>query len=140
MNRGNQPIPNINIVCDTDTASKEEKCSSSPPRRRRISRSPSPRRPSVNLQDDKEVPTFQIFKYNKDSTFETGEGECGKCKKKIFAAEKVWGPGTDKPWHKDCLNCYSCGKRLETATMQENEDDPYCLPCYNKQFAPLGKL
>ena len=144
MNQGNQTnIPNINIISDTEsTTQKEEKCTSSPPRRRRMSRSPSPRRPSVNLQDDKnDVPTFQIFKFNKDTTFETGEGECGKCKKKIFAAEKVWGPGTDNPWHKDCLNCYSCGKRLETATMHEHEDDPYCLPCHNKQVAQLlGKL
>ena len=142
MNRGsgNQTIPDINIDCDTDNASKEDKFVASPFGRRRISRSPSPRRPSVNLQDEKEIPAFQIYKYNKDTTFETGEGECGKCKKKIFAAEKVWGPGTDNPWHKDCLNCYSCSKRLETATMHEYEDDPYCLPCYNKQFAPLGKL
>jgi hypothetical protein len=142
MNRGTgkQTIPDINIVCDTETTSKEETCTASPFGRRRISRSPSPRRPSVNLEEDKDAPTFQIFKYNKATTFETGEGECGKCKKKIFAAEKVWGPGTDNPWHKDCLNCYSCSKRLETATMHEHEDDPYCLPCYNKQFAPLGKM
>ena len=137
-NEGNQTnIPNINIISDTTepTTQNEETCSS-PPRRRRISRSPSPRRTS-RQEEDKDVPTFQIFKYNKDTTFETGEGECGKCKKKIFATEKIWGPGIDNPWHKDCLKCYSCGKRLETATMHEHEDDPYCLPCHNKQVAEL---
>ena len=34
--------------------------------------------------DDKEVPTFKIFKFNKDTTFKTGEGVCGKCKEKIY--------------------------------------------------------
>ena len=91
-------------------------------------------------RDENERPTFKIYKYNKESTFETGDGVCGKCKKKIFAAEKVWGPGKDHPWHKDCLLCECCGRHLESSTMREHKDLPYCLACYNKKHAPTGKF
>ena len=131
-------LPKISGVGDKSI--KEGESSPCPLRNRRISRVSSPRPESPSVQSDDEFPTFQIYKYNKASTFRTGEGECGKCKKKIFATEKVWGPGKDNPWHKDCLNCETCGKHLETSTMQEHGDKPYCIACYNKDHAPLGVL
>ena len=92
------------------------------------------------IMDDKEVPTFKVFKFNKNTEFQTGDGICGKCKGKIFAAEKVWGPGEDNPWHKDCLKCLSCRKKLEPGSFQEDDGDPYCTACFNKKNVPLGLL
>ena len=132
-------IPKISIVTESGALSSGlEETSNSRPRTRRVSRSPSPRRGSKN--DDVEAPHFEIFKFNKDTVFQTGEGICGKCKNKIFAAEKVWGPGEDNPYHKDCLICEMCEKRLETSTMEEHDNKAYCIACYNKHFAPLAKL
>ena len=135
----NTRVPKVSIINESGIVSSEvEEASTSRPRTRRISRSPSPRRASRN--EDVELPHFEIFKYNKDTVFHTGEGICGKCKDKIFATEKVWGPGEDNPYHRDCLVCELCEKHLETSTMEEHEDKAYCIACYNKSFTPLGKL
>ena len=91
--------------------------------------------------DEKDgTPQFKIFKFNKNSEFQTSNEFCGKCKGKIFAAEKVFGPGEDNPWHKDCLKCFSCNKKLDSGSMQEDDGDPYCSTCYNKKNVPLGLL
>ena len=90
---------------------------------------------------DKDVPTFGRFRFNKNTEFKTGDGVCGKCKGKIFAAEKVWGPGEDNPWHKDCLKCIDCKKQLDSGSMQEDQGDPYFSGCFNKiKGSRLGLL
>ena len=133
-----QSVPKIKVDGDDDKLSAEEDFSAYLSRNRRMSRTPTPRRESVISTEDKNMPTFHIYKYNKDTTFETGEGLCGKCKKVVYAAEKVWGPGENIPWHKDCLRCQTCHKHLEPGNMEEFEGEPYCSSCYNKEHAPLG--
>ena len=69
-----------------------------------------------------------------------GQNEnCGRCNKKVYAAEKVWGPGKDQPWHQTCLSCKTCGKRLDSATMKAYQNEVYCTACYNKDHTPLAK-
>ena len=130
--------PKIKLNESEDKLSAEEDYAQYLSRNRRMSRTPTPRRASIISNEDKDIPTFHIYKYNKDSTYETGEGFCGKCKKVVFAAEKVWGPGDNVPWHKECLRCQTCNKLLEPATMEEYEEEPYCSSCFNKQHALLG--
>ena len=136
----NTRVPKVSIVNESGIVSSEVEEPSTPrPRIRRISRSPSPRRVSRN--EDVELPHFEIYKYNKDTVFNTGEGVCGKCNEKIFLTEKVWGPGEDNPWHKDCLKCTDCKKQLDSGSMQEDQGDPYCSGCFNKiKGSRLGLL
>ena len=68
-----------------------------------------------------------------------GKDVCGRCSKKVYAAEKVWGPVKDQPWHQHCLTCKTCGKRLDSSTMKPFENEAYCLACYNKYHTPLAK-
>ena len=69
----------------------------------------------------------------------SGKDICGRCNKKVYAAEKVWGPVKDQPWHQNCLTCKSCGKRLDSSTMKPFENEAYCVACYNKYHTPLAK-
>ena len=60
---------------------------------------------------------------------------CGSCKGKIKPEQKTFGPG-NIPWHKYCLACASCGRRLTFETMEEFRNKPYCETCYEKQLHP----
>ena len=64
---------------------------------------------------------------------------CGRCNKKVYAAERVWGPGKDQPWHQNCLTCKGCGKRLDSSTMKSHQNEIYCTACFNKHHTPLAK-
>lgn len=44
------------------------------------------------------------------------------------------GPGR-KLYHKPCLSCNSCNKRLDSYTLLEHDQKPYCKPCHIKSFA-----
>ena len=61
-----------------------------------------------------------------------GKDVCGRCKGNIDPEEKTWGPD-NIPWHKHCLACASCGKRLKLETMEEFRHKSYCSACYEKQ-------
>ncbi|KAL0577171.1 hypothetical protein V5O48_004810 [Marasmius crinis-equi] len=55
------------------------------------------------------------------------------CSKSVYAAEQVMGPGR-KLYHKPCLACTSCNKRLDSYTLLEHDQQPYCKSCHVKNF------
>jgi hypothetical protein len=65
-----------------------------------------------------------------------GAPKCVKCNKYAYFTEQAHAPGGI--YHKACLNCVSCSKRLETSTLNENSGNLYCKTCYMKSFGPVG--
>ncbi|KAI8052766.1 hypothetical protein BDF21DRAFT_431914 [Thamnidium elegans] len=61
---------------------------------------------------------------------------CTGCKKPVYAAELVLGAGNK--YHKVCLKCSDCGKRLDSTNMVDRDFDLYCRGCYSKLFGPKG--
>ncbi|KAJ3566723.1 hypothetical protein NP233_g6824 [Leucocoprinus birnbaumii] len=59
---------------------------------------------------------------------------CPRCSKAVYAAEQVMGPGR-KLYHKPCLSCMICKKRLDSYTLVEHDQEPYCKSCYTKNFS-----
>ncbi|TCD69002.1 hypothetical protein EIP91_009224 [Steccherinum ochraceum] len=43
------------------------------------------------------------------------------------------GPGR-KLYHKPCLACLTCGKRLDSYNLVEHDQEPYCKTCHVKNF------
>ncbi|KAF8990251.1 hypothetical protein BDQ17DRAFT_1372140 [Cyathus striatus] len=62
-----------------------------------------------------------------------GTHYCPRCSKPVYAAEQVMGPGR-KLYLKQCLTCKSCSKRLDSLSLVEHEEEPYCKNCHVKQF------
>ncbi|GLB44111.1 putative protein with zinc-binding domain present in Lin-11, Isl-1, Mec-3 [Lyophyllum shimeji] len=58
---------------------------------------------------------------------------CPRCSKAVYAAEQVMGPGR-KLYHKPCLACTFCNKRLDSYTLLEHDQEPYCKPCHVRNF------
>ncbi|KAF7420800.1 hypothetical protein PC9H_011318 [Pleurotus ostreatus] len=63
----------------------------------------------------------------------TGTSVCPKCLKAVYAAEQVMGPGR-MLYHKPCLACTMCNKRLDSLTLLEHNHKPYCKLCHVKHF------
>ena len=63
-------------------------------------------------------------------------GLCAKCQKTVYHMEETQALG--KIWHTVCLKCTSCNKKLETGTLCEHDDKPYCKPCHTKNFGTEG--
>ncbi|KAM5530850.1 hypothetical protein V8D89_015494 [Ganoderma adspersum] len=62
-----------------------------------------------------------------------GTPQCPKCTKSVYAAEQIMGPGR-KLYHKSCLRCTSCDKRLDSFSLVEHDEQPYCKICHVKLF------
>jgi len=62
-----------------------------------------------------------------------GSTICPRCSKAVYAAEQVMGPGR-KIYHKSCLTCYSCKRRLDSFSLVEHDGEPYCRPCHVRGF------
>ncbi|EIM80133.1 LIM-domain-containing protein [Stereum hirsutum FP-91666 SS1] len=58
---------------------------------------------------------------------------CPRCSKAVYAAEQVMGPGR-KLYHKPCLSCMECNKRLDSYNLVEHDQEPYCKNCHTKLF------
>ncbi|OSC99973.1 LIM-domain-containing protein [Trametes coccinea BRFM310] len=58
---------------------------------------------------------------------------CPRCTKAVYAAEQIMGPGR-KLYHKPCLACKNCGKRLDSFSLVEHNEEPYCKNCHVKLF------
>ncbi|KAJ7145988.1 hypothetical protein C8R44DRAFT_656022 [Mycena epipterygia] len=63
----------------------------------------------------------------------SGSATCPRCTKSVYAAEQVLGPGR-KFYHKPCLACMTCKKRLDSFTLLEHDQEPYCKSCHAKNF------
>ncbi len=61
--------------------------------------------------------------------------QCARCGKSVYQAEQVIGPQS-KPYHKTCLTCVVCGKRLDSTLLLEHDGDAYCKNCHR---AHLGQ-
>ncbi|KAI4522943.1 hypothetical protein K525DRAFT_197617 [Schizophyllum commune Loenen D] len=59
--------------------------------------------------------------------------KCPRCSKSVYAAEQVIGPGRSF-YHKGCLKCTSCDKRLDSYTLLEHDQLPYCKQCHIREF------
>ncbi|TFK83866.1 hypothetical protein K466DRAFT_589387 [Polyporus arcularius HHB13444] len=62
-----------------------------------------------------------------------GSPRCPRCSTAVYAAEQIMGPGR-KLYHKSCLKCTSCNKRLDSFSLVEHEEEPYCKLCHVKLF------
>ena len=65
-----------------------------------------------------------------------GAPSCQKCSKSVYFTEQVTGPGG--MYHKTCLTCSECSKRLDSTLLCEKEGKPWCKGCYGKLFGPKG--
>ncbi|CUA71535.1 Cysteine and glycine-rich protein 3 [Rhizoctonia solani] len=62
-----------------------------------------------------------------------GPSKCPRCEKTVYAAEQIIGPGR-QIYHKFCLKCTSCNKRLDSYSLVEHNQQPYCKPCHVRGF------
>jgi hypothetical protein len=110
---------------------------------------PSETKPAVTPNDDSESneqssPTKSTTGYIKHQTsyvprkfnFQSQQDVCVGCGKTVYAAELVLGAGNK--YHKMCLKCCQCGKRLDSTNMADRNFDLYCKGCYSKSFGPKG--
>ncbi|TPX62594.1 hypothetical protein PhCBS80983_g00407 [Powellomyces hirtus] len=65
-----------------------------------------------------------------------GSPSCPRCGKAVYMAEQINGPGGQ--WHKTCLTCKECNRRLDSTSLTEREKEAYCKMCYGKMFGPKG--
>lgn len=45
-----------------------------------------------------------------------------------------------QPFHSSCYNCFTCHRKLETATLSEHKGEIYCKSCYTRQFGAHGLI
>ncbi|ORX36126.1 hypothetical protein BD324DRAFT_525488 [Kockovaella imperatae] len=58
---------------------------------------------------------------------------CTTCGKSVYHVEQVFGPGK-KVYHKPCLKCKQCNKRLDPGGLVDHDLDPYCKHCHLQLF------
>lgn len=59
---------------------------------------------------------------------------CPRCEKQVYQVEQALGPNGF--YHKTCLTCKECNRRLDSTTLTEREKEIYCKTCYSKNFGP----
>ncbi|KAG8707047.1 hypothetical protein FRC08_000727 [Ceratobasidium sp. 394] len=59
--------------------------------------------------------------------------KCPRCDKTVYAAEQIIGPGR-QVYHKFCLKCTACNKRLDSYSLVEHDNEPYCKGCHLRGF------
>jgi len=60
---------------------------------------------------------------------------CPACSRSVFPAEAVMAADR-KPFHKQCVKCSECTKKLVPANMNDHRSKLYCNLCYANQFMP----
>ncbi|XP_069128903.1 testin-like isoform X1 [Argopecten irradians] len=58
---------------------------------------------------------------------------CPACDELIFSGE--YTKAMEQNYHKDHLACHNCDKKLIACRYILKEENPYCIPCYQEQFA-----
>ncbi|TPX35985.1 hypothetical protein SmJEL517_g01835 [Synchytrium microbalum] len=66
-----------------------------------------------------------------------GGAICPRCSKTVYANESVNGPSGGS-WHKACMTCKECNKRLDSMNLTEKDGEAYCKTCYGKLYGPKG--
>jgi hypothetical protein len=92
----------------------------------------SPTKPTSSGGYTKHQTSYVPRKFN----FQSQQDTCVGCGKTVYAAELVLGAGNK--YHKMCLKCCQCGKRLDSTNMADRDFDLYCKGCYGKSFGPKG--
>ncbi|KAL1742082.1 LIM-domain-containing protein [Schizophyllum fasciatum] len=59
---------------------------------------------------------------------------CPRCSQPVYAAEQAIGPARAF-YHKACLRCASCDKRLDSGSLLEHHRQPYCNLCHLRLFS-----
>lgn len=54
---------------------------------------------------------------------------CPRCNDRVYAAEQVIGP-LSKMYHRHCLKCVVCQRRLDSVSLLEHDGEPYCSNCH----------
>ncbi|KAI8343751.1 hypothetical protein BC941DRAFT_412229 [Chlamydoabsidia padenii] len=65
-----------------------------------------------------------------------GAPSCTRCQKAVYMAEQVVGPSG--VYHKSCLTCKECNKRLDSTTLAEREGEAYCKVCHSRKWGIKG--
>ena len=60
---------------------------------------------------------------------------CPYCDKSVFPAESYMAADR-RPFHKQCVKCWTCEKKLVPATINEHDSKLYCPACYANKFMP----
>jgi len=63
-------------------------------------------------------------------------GLCPKCGTSVYHAEEVRAGGL--AWHRACLSCAECSRRVDPGSAQLRDTAVYCPPCYRKLYGPKG--
>ncbi|SPO35271.1 uncharacterized protein PSFLO_00742 [Pseudozyma flocculosa] len=63
--------------------------------------------------------------------------KCAKCAQSVYHVEQVIGPMA-KTYHKHCLTCTVCAKRLDSTLLVEHDGEPFCKNCH-KEHLGTGK-
>ncbi|XP_066525462.1 four and a half LIM domains protein 3b [Hoplias malabaricus] len=67
---------------------------------------------------------------------------CSEFSSRCVACNKIVMPGSRKleyggsVWHEECFVCRVCEKSLGSHAFIPDKDEYYCVPCYEKRFAP----
>ncbi|CAO1632173.1 unnamed protein product [Sympodiomycopsis kandeliae] len=59
--------------------------------------------------------------------------KCPRCGKSVYIAEQVIGPNST-PYHKPCLSCVTCNKRLDSTLLVEHDGLPLCKNCHRNHL------
>jgi len=54
---------------------------------------------------------------------------CPRCNDRVYAAEQVIGP-MSKMYHRHCLKCVVCNRRLDSVSLLEHDGEPFCSNCH----------
>ena len=66
------------------------------------------------------------------ATFQYGGDICPRCNRKVYAAERVLGAGSEQPWHQTCFKCNNCNKLLDSVSVTTYKKEVYCKTCHNR--------
>ena len=115
----NESISNISTECTSGTINEESiQCSELQFHSQRPFSSPSV---SVIQKEGYQFATFQY-----------GGDICPRCNKKVYAAERVLGAGSEQPWHQTCFKCNNCNKLLDSVSVTTYQKEVYCKMCHNR--------
>ncbi|KAI8608364.1 hypothetical protein BC830DRAFT_1072119 [Chytriomyces sp. MP71] len=53
-----------------------------------------------------------------------GAPSCPRCSQAVYMAEQTTGPGG--MWHKNCLTCKECNRKLDSTNLTERSSEAYC--------------
>ncbi|PWN47020.1 hypothetical protein IE53DRAFT_277248 [Violaceomyces palustris] len=65
--------------------------------------------------------------------FQVTAPKCARCNTSVYQAEQVIGPSS-KPYHKNCLACVVCNKRLDSTLLVEHDAQPFCKNCHREHL------